>query len=125
MSTRHTVRLHLLVREADAGVVSQSIRERVGDRVVGLVEQDVPGLWAASGQWTPEEAAAIQEACAGLPVRVVRGVTLGVVEEGVVVVDRGERRPDGDQTAVRLTVEAAREEWESDIEEKADGAERR
>lgn len=111
--TKHTVRLHLLVREADAGAVSQAIRERVGDRVVGLVPQEhAPGLWAASGQWTPEEADALLAACDGLPVRVVRGVTLGATEEGVVAVRRGEKRPDGDQTAVRLTFAAAVEEWE-------------
>jgi hypothetical protein len=111
--TKRTVRLHLLVREADAGVVSQAIRERLEDRLVGLVPQETsPGLWAASGQWTPEEAAALVDACEGLPVRVVRGALLGVVEGGAVVVDRGQIKPGGDPTAVRLTFAAAVEEWE-------------
>lgn len=111
--TRHTVRLHVLVRETDVGEVSQALRERVGDKAVGLVPQEqAPGLWAASGQWTPEEAAALVDACEGLPVRVVRGALLGVVEGGAVVVDRGQIKPGGDPTAVRLTFAAAVEEWE-------------
>lgn len=112
--TRHTIRLHFLVRDADAGEVSQALRERVGERIVGLVPQEhSPGLWAASGQWTPEEADALLAACSGLPVRVLRGALLGAIEEGIQVVDRGEEPP-GDPSVARYTIRAAIEAWERD-----------
>jgi hypothetical protein len=102
--TRHTIRLHLMVREENVGEVSTALRTILGERVVGLVPQeDHPGLWAASGQWPPDEAAALLAACAGLPVRVTRGVLLGVSEE-----------PPDEPGQERVTVREAFEAWSRD-----------
>ena len=72
---------------------------------------DEPGLYVDSGQWTPEQAARLTEACDGLPVKVWRGVALAYSEPGVVVVDKGGNA--GRAGDLRLTMAKATEEFKA------------
>lgn len=119
--TRYTVRLHILADEAGAAEANSALRG-----LAELVPQESPrGLWAASGQWTPEDATTVLETCAGLPVKVVRGVLLGVEEKGVTIVDKASEKPADSREDVRLTVRAAKAEWALENEEYEDAASKR
>lgn len=107
--TKHTQRYHLTCAKTDAPMAQKALDAALPGWVL-LVDLDgEPGLSGASGQWTPEEAAQLLAAVEEIPgVKAWRGPTLGYVEPGVVVVDKG-----GDasrQGEVRLTVAKAVEE---------------
>ncbi|MBK9073229.1 MAG: hypothetical protein IPL79_19850 [Myxococcales bacterium] len=108
MSKLHTVRLHLLCAAEDVETVRAALAKSLPDWLTFAPIPDEPGLYVDSGQWTPEQAARLTEACEGLPVKVWRGVALAYSEPGVVVVDKG-----GDasrQGDLRFTVAKAIEE---------------
>lgn len=116
-------RLHLICAPADAEAVRAALEKTLPGWLswapVGEVDTETqavaaPRLWIDSGQWTEEEATRLSAACAGLPVRVVRGVALGLVEAGAVVVDKGDPDPSPiDESRARRTVERAVKEWET------------
>lgn len=108
MSKLHAVRLHLLCATEDVETVRAALEKALPDWLTFAPVPDEPGLYLDSGQWTPEHAARLAEACEGLPVKIWRGVALAMAEPGVVVVDKG-----GDasrQGDIRLTMAKAVEE---------------
>ena len=127
MSSKYDHRIHLICAPADAEAVRVALEKSLPGWLswapVGEVDLEAqailsPRLWIDSGQWTEAQAALLAEACAGLPVRVVRGVALGLLEEGAVVVDKGDAVPAREDSA-RRTIERAVEEW---VAERAEGA---
>lgn len=114
-------RIHLLCAPEDMERVRATLEELLPGWLswtpVGKVDTETqvvaaPRLWIDSGQWTEEEATRLSAACAGLPVRVVRGVALGLVEAGAVVVDKGDPAPRVEAQS-RRTIARAVEEWEA------------
>lgn len=112
MSGQHTFRLHLLCAASDVDGVNATFAKRIPGEVELVQSDKHPDLWLASGQWTPAQAAQITAACAGLPVRVVRGVALGLVEAGAVVVNKGPAPRN--EAQARRTVERAIEDWKAE-----------
>lgn len=117
-----SARIHLLCAPADIAAVRLALEIQfpgwfffvpVGPIDLATMTIPVPRLWIDSGQWTPAQAAQIQAACAALPVSTVRGVALGLIEEGAVVVDVGDPAPRNEAQA-RRTIERAVEEWAQD-----------
>ena len=117
MAGKFDTRLHLLCRPEDL----DTVRAALGKSLPGWLSfapvsdepDSPPRLYIDSGQWTTAQAAQLTAACAGLPVRVVRGVALGLTEEGAVVVDKGGPAPRVEAQA-RRTIERAVEEWEGE-----------
>ena len=119
-------RIHLICAPADAEAVRAALEKTLPGWLtwapVGEVDprtQEIAAVrcWIDSGQWTAEQAAQITAACAGLPVRVVRGVALGLVEAGAVAVDVGDPAPRNEAQArrtVERTIERAVEEGEAE-----------
>lgn len=117
-------RLHMICAPADAEAVRAALEKTLPGWLswapVGEVDprtQEIPDprCYIDSGQWTEEQAAVLIEACAGLPVKLVRGVALGLREEGAVVVEKDDPDPALlDEPRARRTVERAVKEWESE-----------
>lgn len=118
MATRHTHRYHLLCAREDASAVQKLLDAALPGWVLLVDIDDEPGLSGASGQWTEEEAAALLRAVEEIPgLKARRGPPLGVVEAGVVVVDKG-----GNASRVgdlRLTMAKAIEEEKATLQQKA------
>lgn len=118
MAGKFDTRLHLLCRPEDL----DTVRAALGKSLPGWLSfapvsdepDSPPRLYIDSGQWTTAQAAQLTAACAGLPVRVVRGVALGLVEQGAVVAGKGDPSPRTEATA-RRTVERSIEEWEQEL----------
>lgn len=113
-----SVRLHLLCAPGDLATVRAALDAALPgwlswSPVGGGPDEGPVRCYLDSGQWTPALAAQIASACAPLPVRVVRGVALGIREEGVVVVDKGAPAPRVEAQA-RRTLERAVEEWHAE-----------
>ena len=107
----HTTRLHLLCATEDVETVRAALEKALPDWLTFAPIPDEPGLYVDSGQWTPEQAARLTEACDGLPVKVWRGVALAYSEPGVVVVDKGGNA--GRAGDLRLTMAKATEEFKA------------
>ncbi len=116
-ASKFDTRLHLLCRPEDLDTVRAKLEKTLpGWLSFAPVSDDPesePRLYIDSGQWTASQAAQIRAACDGLPVRIVRGAALGLVEPGAVVVDKGDPVPRREDTA-RRTAERAVEEWEAE-----------
>jgi hypothetical protein len=108
----HTVRLHLLCATEDVETVRAALAKTLPDWLTFAPIPDEPGLYVDSGQWTPEQAARLTEACEGLPVKVWRGVALAYSEPGVVVDKGGDASRVGD---LRLTMAKAAEEFKATV----------
>ena len=108
----HTTRLHLLCAAEVVAAVRAALEKALPDWLTWAPVVDdldeVPALYIDSGQWTPEQAARLTEACDGLPVKVRRGVALAYSEPGIVVVDKGGNA--SRQGDLRFTVAKAIEE---------------
>lgn len=117
MSKLHTVRLHLLCAAEDVDAVRAALAKTLPDWLTWAPVVDdldeVPTLYIDSGQWTPEQAARLTEACEGLPVKIWRGVALAYSEPGVVVVDKGGSA--GRAGDLRLTMAKAAEEFKATV----------
>jgi hypothetical protein len=108
-AVKNTYRYHLLCAREDAAAVQKALDAALPEWVLLVPLDDEPTLSGASGQWTEEESALllrVVEEIHGL--KVWRGPPLGIVEPGIVVVDKG-----GDvarQGDLRFTIEKAIEE---------------
>lgn len=108
MKSLHTIRLHLTCTAADVDAVRAALEKALPDWLTFAPIPEESDLYLDSGQWTPEQAARLTEACDGLPVKMWRGVALAMAEPGVVVVDKGGNA--GRQGDLRFTVAKAIEE---------------
>lgn len=108
MKSLHTIRLHLTCTAADVDAVRAALEKALPDWLTFAPIPEESDLYLDSGQWTPEQAARLTEACDGLPVKMWRGVALAMAEPGVVVVDKGGNASRAGD--LRLTVAKAVEE---------------
>ena len=109
---KNTYRYHLLCAREDAAAVQKALDAALPEWVLLVPLDDEPTLSGASGQWTEEESALLLRVVDEIPgIKVWRGPPLGIVEPGIVVVDKGgDARRAGDK---RLTVAKAVEEFKA------------